>query len=61
MSGFILGFLTCPRYARLDFNREALDQDFKIWLMSFNDLLGDIEKAFFEAHPEHVGRVHPIS
>ena len=40
-----------------DFDRDKLDEDFKIWLMAFNDLLADIEAAFFEAYPEHVGRV----
>jgi hypothetical protein len=40
-----------------DFDREKQDRDFKIWLMAFNDLLADIEAAFFEEFPEHVGRV----
>ncbi|HRR42185.1 MAG TPA: hypothetical protein P5244_13200, partial [Syntrophales bacterium] len=39
------------------FDRDELDEDFKIWLMAYNDLLADIEKAFFEAYPEHKGRV----
>ena len=40
-----------------DFDRDKLDGAFKIWFLAFNDLLADIEKAFFEAFPEHVGRV----
>jgi P4 family phage/plasmid primase-like protien len=39
------------------FDREKQDHDFKVWLEAFNALLYDIEKAFFEEYPEHVGRV----
>jgi putative DNA primase/helicase len=38
------------------FDREKQDHDFKVWLEAFNALLYDIEKAFFEEYPEHVGR-----
>lgn len=40
-----------------DFDRDQLDETFKIYLMAFNDLLADIEKAFFQEFPEHKGRV----
>lgn len=43
--------------ALANFDRDELDEAFKIWFLAFNDLLADIEKAFFEAFPEHVGRV----
>lgn len=39
------------------FDREKQDHDFKVWLEAFNALLYDIEKAFCEEYPEHVGRV----
>ncbi len=43
--------------ARPDFDRDKLDRDFKIWFEAFNALLADIERSFFEAHPEHVGKI----
>ena len=43
--------------ARPDFDRDMLDRDFKIWLEAFNALLTDIERSFFEAHPEHAGKI----
>jgi len=40
-----------------DFDRQKQDDDFKVWMEAFNALLYDIETAFFEAFPGHVGRV----
>lgn len=40
-----------------DFDPDELDVAFKIWFVAFNDLLADIEAAFFEEFPEHKGRV----
>ena len=39
----------------LDFDK--LDRDYKVWLEAFNSFLADVERGFFEEHPEHVGRV----
>ncbi|MDD3710627.1 MAG: hypothetical protein WCY97_08855 [Methanothrix sp.] len=33
------------------------DSDYKAWLLAFNALLADVERRFFEDHPEHRGRV----
>ena len=40
-----------------DFDCQKQDDDFKVWMEAFNALLHDIEAAFFEAFPGHVGRV----
>ena len=34
-----------------------VDGEYRAWLMAFNALLADIEKAFFKAQPKHTGRV----
>jgi hypothetical protein len=40
-----------------ELNFDKLDRDYKVWLEAFNSYLSDVEKDFFEEHPEHIGRV----